>query len=789
MVEFALDYARRGWPVFPCKPTNKAPFFEGGFHVATTDEKTIRGWWGYWPKAMIGVPMGSRSGVWAIDPDPPKKPDEPDGCAIWASLVKEHGKLPTTHTEITPRGGHHIVFKWDPDRPVTNSPGALAKTNIDIRGEGGYIVVAPSVCVGDGSAKNVAGQYCVAEPLDFFHFATAPDWLYDLVRKQPELRARPKLTMVPVSILSSPSSEGERNDEPGNSNNDRKQFWRKVNDIAFQNLGAWVPDIFGSAAVYQPNTGAYRISSEALGRDLEEDLSISPQGGKDWGVWDQGDTRSGRRSAISIVIEYGHAKDARGAAMYLCERCGVDPASLGWQPSARGKAQSVIREAQEIDNGTVTQDGVALVFARRFEDRLRFCHHTGAWFEWTGTHWKKDETALAFQFCRELSREFTEDAGQSELKEVRKISFAGGVEKFAKSDRLIAVTSEIWDPDPFLLGTPDGTVDLRTGELREPDPRDGITKITAVAPATPQIVRAGSNFSTRLSAMPELIRFIQQWNGYCLTGDISEHALVFGFGNGGNGKGVWLNTVAGIMADYATTAAMETFTASKIDRHPTELAMLRGARMVTASETEEGRSWAESRIKQMTGGDPITARFMQKDFFTFQPAFKLTIIGNHKPLLRNVDEAARRRFNLIPFTRVPTNVDKHLGEKLKHEWPGILRWIIEGCLDWQANGLMRPDSVVRATENYFADQDLMGQWLSEECDAEPGNIHKTEPVGKLFASWTEFVNKAGEKPGSSKAFSAELTKRGYERGTEGHAKTRCFKGVRLFSSIPRGEPD
>ena len=186
LVEFALDYARRGWPVFPCKPTNKAPFFEGGFHVATTDEETIRKWWGYWPRAMIGVPMGSRSGVWAVDPDPPKKSEEPDGRAIWASLLQEHGKLPATHTEVTPRDGQHIFFKWDPDRPVTNSPGALAKTNIDIRGEGGYVIVAPSVCIGDGSAKNMAGQYCVAEPLDFFHFATGPDWLYDLIRKKPE---------------------------------------------------------------------------------------------------------------------------------------------------------------------------------------------------------------------------------------------------------------------------------------------------------------------------------------------------------------------------------------------------------------------------------------------------------------------------------------------------------------------------------------------------------------------------------------------------------------------------
>ena len=145
MVEFALDYARRGWPVFPCKLTDKSPYIKGGLNAATTDEETIRSWWQRWPHAMIGVPMGSRSGVWAIDPDPPKKPEEPDGRAVWQSLVQEHGELPATHTEITPRGGQHILFKWDPDRPVTNSPGALARTNIDVRGEGGYVIVAPSV--------------------------------------------------------------------------------------------------------------------------------------------------------------------------------------------------------------------------------------------------------------------------------------------------------------------------------------------------------------------------------------------------------------------------------------------------------------------------------------------------------------------------------------------------------------------------------------------------------------------------------------------------------------------
>ena len=259
---------------------------------------------------------------------------------------------------------------------------------------------------------------------------------------------------------------------------------------------------------------------------------------------------------------------------------------------------------------------------------------------------------------------------------------------------------------------------------------------------------------------------------------------MFGFGNGKNGKSVWLTTITGIMRDYAVTAPMEAFTASKFDRHPTELAMLRGARLVTASETEKDRLWAESRIKQITGGDRISARFMRQDFFEFTPQFKLTIIGNHKPLLRNVDEATRRRFNLIPFMRTPDpdKIDRLLVEKLRPEWPGILRWMIEGCLDWQANGLQRPESVIRATESYFADQDLLAQWLDEACDTEPGNRHKHEATADLFASWTEFAKQAGEEPGSRKTFSTELSRRGFEPFREGHDNIRSFRGLRLKPS-------
>ena len=176
-----------------------------------------------------------------------------------------------------------------------------------------------------------------------------------------------------------------------------------------------------------------------------------------------------------------------------------------------------------------------------------------------------------------------------------------------------------------------------------------MTKITAVAP--------GGECPLWLAFLPRSPPTTQNckpsfsaFAGYCLTGITREHALAFGYGTGANGKGTFLNALTGIMGGYATVAPIETFTATPSDRHPTDLAMLRGARLVTAQETEEGRRWAESRIKALTGGDPITARFMRQDFFTFLPAFKLFIAGNHKPGLRAVDEAIRRRLNLIPFT-------------------------------------------------------------------------------------------------------------------------------------------
>ena len=264
-----------------------------------------------------------------------------------------------------------------------------------------------------------------------------------------------------------------------------------------------------------------------------------------------------------------------------------------------------------------------------------------------------------------------ENQNATTRKNLGRAAFANGVEKFAQHDPKLVMTADGWNSDPMLLGTPGGAVDLQTGELRTSRREDCITKMTGVAPLDEPCPRWIQFLNEATGKDAGLIKFLQQWCGYGLTGLTREHALVFVYGPGGNGKSVFLNVVQTIMKDYAVTAAMDTFTASNTDKHSTDLAMLHGARLVTASETEEGRAWAEARIKQMTGGDTITARFMRQDNFSFTPQFKLTIAGNHRPILHNVDEAARRRFNIVPFLLKPEKVDNELEAKLMREAGGI----------------------------------------------------------------------------------------------------------------------
>jgi putative DNA primase/helicase len=376
-------------------------------------------------------------------------------------------------------------------------------------------------------------------------------------------------------------------------------------------------------------------------------------------------------------------------------RVATDDAPL--QPS-QASLQPMPAEAPEF-----TDEFMALRFAEHHADDLRYVASRGQWMHYDGVRWRQDETLMAMDQVRELCRATASSITEPKVaKPLTSATKVAAVVTLARSDRRLAASNDQWDGDPMLLNTPSGVLDLETGELRSHSPGDYMTKVTAVSPGG-GCPMWQQHLLRIMNGDAAMVSYLQRVFGYGLTGLTREHALFFGHGTGANGKGVTFNTVAGIMSGYHKTAPIETFTASHTDRHPTELAGLQGARVVTANETEEGRGWAEARIKSLTGGDPVAARYMRQDFFEYTPQFKLLIAGNHKPALRSVDEAIRRRFNLIPFTVTipPEDRDGTLTERLKSEWPGILAWMVQGCLQWQREGLNPPQTVRDATAEFW----------------------------------------------------------------------------------------
>jgi putative DNA primase/helicase len=428
-----------------------------------------------------------------------------------------------------------------------------------------------------------------------------------------------------------------------------------------------------------------------------------------------------------------------------------------------------------------SDDALALRFIDQHKDSLRYVPSLGKWLRWDGKRWCFDDRLIAYDRMRRVCRAAAAECNQPKLaKLIASNKTTAAAERFARSDQRIIATVDELDADPWLLNTPRGTVDLRTGEERPHNQNDLLTKITGMAPDASYPTPVWDGFLARVTDNQlELSAYLQRMAGYSLTGSTQEHALFFLYGLGANGKTTFLNAITACAGDYHRTAPIETFTASSVDRHPTDLAGLRGARLVTAIETEEGRRWAESRIKSLTGGDKIPARFMRQDFFEYTPQFKLIIAGNHKPGLRSVDEAIRRRFNLIPFTVTipPDERDEALPEKLKAELPSIMQWMIDGCMDWQERGNLAPPEVVtQATAAYLEAEDALSAWIEEAGQRDPNAWEKSSD---LFASWGAWANKSGEYVGAMKRFLGVLETKGftYERRKDG----RGYRGLRLSS--------
>jgi putative DNA primase/helicase len=433
------------------------------------------------------------------------------------------------------------------------------------------------------------------------------------------------------------------------------------------------------------------------------------------------------------------------------------------------------KELQLTPTEPDNEDDIALRFSERYQDILRYVAEQGRWFIWRNNVWANDRDLSVFDMLRNHCRSLL--AADNTLR--KKLLNAGTIaatERLIKSDRRHAATVEQWDSNDWILNTPGGIIDLKTGAVSPNDPDQHCTKITAVGPGDDCPV--WKNFLNEVTGGDtDLAEYLQRVIGYACTGSTKEHALFFFYGTGGNGKGTFLNPIMKILNDYAVIAGADVFTDSKHERHPTELAALVGARLVVAQETDEGRKWAEAKIKSITGGDPITARYMRQDFFTFTPKFSLIIAGNHKPSIQTVDEAMRRRLHLVPFnvTIPKSNRDPDLPEKLDAELQGIMQWMIDGVVEYNKQGLSPPLSVLEATEGYFEDENTLEQWISDCCSTGSENW---ETPTILFNSWKAFAIQANLPPGTNKDFKSKLEAAGYRYVRTGK-RGRHYQGIKV----------
>jgi putative DNA primase/helicase len=422
---------------------------------------------------------------------------------------------------------------------------------------------------------------------------------------------------------------------------------------------------------------------------------------------------------------------------------------------------------------------------------LRFCKELG-WVVWDGKRWGQDKTDEVYRRAKETVRSIYHEAGQETLDENKRKDLARFAMKCEQRNRIVnmvdlaqkeadvIVRPEEFDTDPYLLNCENGTIDLRSGELKAHDPMHLITKLVPVEFDPDAKCPRWKRFLREiLGGDRKLIRFIQKSLGYSLTGDTCEQCWFFLHGTGANGKSTLINTILHVMGDYALQASPDTFLATKGGGPRNDLARFLGARLIAAGEPDNSKRLDDGLIKRFTGQDPITCRFLYREEFTYQPAGKLFFSANHKPRVDDASPGFWRRLHSIPFNVAifEAEQDKTLIEKLKKDAPGILAWLVRGCLAWQRKALKPPQEVAEATKEYQIDSDPLAAFFedSDLCFGEGYRIEKRE-LYDLYVEW--FEEKCGErrKPVSSMLFSRMLSGR-FTSKRVGRSKIRHWVGI------------
>lgn len=396
-----------------------------------------------------------------------------------------------------------------------------------------------------------------------------------------------------------------------------------------------------------------------------------------------------------------------------------------------------------------TDLGNAKAMVQIYGNRFKFCPVTKKWFVWNRLKWIEDKLNQVLVFANKTVEAREKNSQGIQEEDLRKTAFRffRSCQSVARRNALIEqakawqpalVTTDDLDQNTWLLNCRNGTLDLRTGMIRPHDPADLITKCVDAdydpGAACPRWI---SYLEQSMGGDASLVDFIRRAIGYTLTGETDEHALFVNVGKGENGKSVFMTILSDLLGDYASNTQHGTFAEKKNDSTRNDLAGLMGARLVHCSETNDNFRFDEALIKQLTGGDKISARFLYGEFFAFRPAFKIWIASNYQPEIRGIDDGIWRRIKFIPWAiKVnPWDRDPKLVAKLRAELSGILAWAVTGCRDWQQGGLCEPESIRRAAESNRAESDIMVQFLTECCEVGPREECQSSQLYAVFRQW------------------------------------------------------